>query len=800
MGKSVWRGRFGWTVRTVRTVAIAATCSVSGPLAATGAAEPPAAPDALAVVTITALKRPQPALDVNASVTAIDARTIRENHIQGVKDFFALVPNVNAQEAGNGGPRSVIISMRGINDQGAGGERVAAVSAFAFYIDQLSVGNAATDTANPPLYDIEAIEVLRGPQGIYFGRNASGGAVSIQTRKPGRKLYGQLDVGAGTQGAIVSNGVFNVPLSGTLALRQTVQKQRDSGAVRNTHAVGGNSGTDLASGRTALRWQPGQDLTLDLSYMQSHETGGIRPVVASGLNRNWGFARFPLDAGFIGATGLYPHNDSQAYQDARAATVNDSSVASLRAQLRFDAFSLNYVTGLSRGRSLSYQDLDGSGQTLIDRAGNFRARSRSHELRIASLGERSVDWLAGAYAYADANDFDNAILIRSVIFGWVPGDTANENRIHIRRRGWAVFGDLDWHATPRATLNAGARYSRDRDHQFWTDVYAANSALSLRDDDQGVPVPGATYYPAGDDLLRSGGRSAQTIGTDGRNGGHDVSPHLALNYKLAPDVRLYGALAQGYKAAGVRVNPDSGLDFPNISRYRKEKVTSYEVGVKGLFFGHTRIEAALFDMQWRDFQVHINQTWCRLADGTTVEDNGNVACVGGPIPVDRIANARRAHSRGAELAWRTRFHPAWSAGGTAGLLDARFTDYRNAPNGDVSGTRLNGAPSRTATLFAQWDGSAGGGRCYLRPELNYKSGFRNVVAPAGYAYAFGDLVAARTLVHLRAGYTRGRASLALSAENLLNKKYFTGYQDSVAGRKVDVHPRTIMLTLRVSTE
>lgn len=180
MGKSVWRGRFGWTVRTVRTVAIAATCSVSGPLAATGAAEPPAAPDALAVVTITALKRPQPALDVNASVTAIDARTIRENHIQGVKDFFALVPNVNAQEAGNGGPRSVIISMRGINDQGAGGERVAAVSAFAFYIDQLSVGNAATDTANPPLYDIEAIEVLRGPQGIYFGRNASGGAVSIQ--------------------------------------------------------------------------------------------------------------------------------------------------------------------------------------------------------------------------------------------------------------------------------------------------------------------------------------------------------------------------------------------------------------------------------------------------------------------------------------------------------------------------------------------------------------------------------------------------------------------------------------------
>lgn len=786
MGKSVWRGPWGWAMCAMATAALCASAA--------------AQEDGLNVVTITAMKHPQPAVDVNASVTAIDAQTIHENNIQGIKDFFALVPNVNAQETGNGGPRSVIISMRGINDQGAGGERVAAVSAFAFYIDGLSVGNAATDTANPPLYDIDAIEVVRGPQGTYFGRNASGGAINIQTRKPDRKLYGQLDFGVGSQGAIMSNGVFNAPLSDSVALRQTVQKQRDSGAVRNTYPGGANSGTELTSGRTALRWQPGPDTTLDLSYMQTHERGAIRPVVASGMNRSWGFARFPLDASFIGSTGLYPHNVSQAYLDARAHTVNDASVANIRAQLRFDGFSINYVAGLSRGRSVSYQDLDGSGQTLIDRASTLRARSRSQELRIGSQGERTLDWLAGAYAYADANDFDNAILIKSVIFSWVPGDIANENRIHIRRHGWAAFGDLDWHATPRTTVNVGARYSRDRDHQFWTDVYAANSALSLRDDDHGVAQAGAQYSPADGDFVRSGGRSAQTIGTDGRNSGSDVSPHLAFNYKLTPTVRLYGALSQGYKAAGVRVNPDSGLDFPNISRYRKEKVTSYEVGLKGLFFGNSRIEAALFDMQWRDFQVHINQSWCRLADGTMVEDNGQVACVSGPIPVDRIVNARRARSCGAELAWRTRFNAAWSAGGALGLLDARFTDYRNSPNGDASGTDLNGAPGRTATLFAQRDGASGAGRYYLRPELNYKSGFRNVVAPAGYTYAFGDYIEARTLFNLRAGYARGRASWSLSAENLLNKKYFTGYQDSVVGRKVDVHPRTIMFMLRVSTD
>jgi iron complex outermembrane receptor protein len=796
MGKPISSGRRN------NVAVLLVLCGAVAPMAraAPDAAPAPASAATLPVVTITAQKRPQSVLDVNASVTAIDGATVEENHIQGIKDFFALVPNVNAQENGNGGARSVTISMRGINDQGAGGERVAAVSAFAFYVDELSVGNAATDTANPPLYDVEAIEVLRGPQGTYFGRNASGGAINIQTRKPGARLYGQVDLGVGSQGSVISNGVLNIPVNDTLWLRQTVQKQRDHGAVENVHASGGDSGTDLASGRSALRWLPNKVVTLDLSYMQVHETAGIRPLVATGQNRNWGFARVPLDASLIGPTALYPDNTSQAYIDGRTHTSNDASVANARVQWRLDGLALTAVTGLSRGRSVVFQDLDGSGLPLVDRASTFRAKSLSQELRLNSLGKRDVEWLAGAYAYADANDFDNAILIRGVIFGWVPGDKANENTIHIRRTGSAVFGDLDWHVQPRLTLSAGGRYSRDRDHQYWTNVYAANSALSLRDDDHGVPLAGAVYYPANGDLLRSGGRSAQTIGTEGRNGGSDFSPRLAANYKLDENLRLYGTVAQGYKAAGVRVNPDSGLDFPNISQYRKEKLTNYELGLKGLLFGNTRVEASVFNMVWRDFQVHVNQSWCRLADGSMVQDTGGVACVSGPIPVDRIVNADKARSRGAEISARTRLSERLSAGASVGLLNARFTDYKNSPNGDASGTDINGAPRRTAHLYAQWDGAAGRGNYYLRPELNYRSGFRNVVAPADYTYGFGDWIPARTVLNVRAGYGWARTSLSLSVENLLNKKYFTAYQESIVGRRVDVHPPTIMLKLRIATD
>lgn len=784
-------------MRNPRRCGLLGSLALAAALPAEVAAQVAEAP--LPVVTITAQKRPQSALDVNASVAVIDGDTVAENNIQGVRDFFALVPNVNAQENGNGGARTVTISMRGINDQGAGGERVAAVSAFAFYVDDLSVGNAATDTANPPLYDIEAIEVLRGPQGTYFGRNASGGAINIRTNKPGREFFGRMDLGVGNRHAWMSNGVLNIPLSATLALRQTLQKQREHGAVTNVHPVGGDSGTALASGRTSLRWLAGHGVTADASLTRTHETAGTRPLVASGQRRNWGFTAIPLDASFIGNTGLYPDNRTQAFQDSPSRTINDSTVANLSVQWRLPAVDLRAVGGAARGRSDSKQDLDGSGRALIDRASVFRARSSSLELRASSVGARSVDWLAGAYAYVDANDFDNEILVRGVIFGWVPGDKANENNIHIRRRGQALFGDLSWHVTPRVTLEGGARYSRDRDHQFWTNVYAANGALSLRDHDHGVRVPGALYFASDGDFLRSGGRTAQTIGTEGRNRGHDFSPRLAINYRLRPDLRLYGAFSQGYKAAGVRANPDSGLDFPNISRYRKERVASYEAGMKGVIFGSTRVEAALFDTDWRDFQVHVNQTWCRLADGSLAQDTGGVACAGGPIPVDRIVNAGRARSRGAELSWQARLGSGFSTGGALGVLRARFKDFKGAPNGDASGTEINGAPRKSATANLQWSGSLAGGSAFLRPEVTYRSSFRNVVAPASHIDSFGDRVPARTLWHLRAGFSRGRASVSLSAENLFNKDYFTGFQESVAGRRVDVHPRSILFRLMIVT-
>ena len=808
-----------WPVRTsVLAVSSALALMVAQGARAQDAAPKPAgaassAADAkkeasdLGTVTITSQKRKQTVFEVAGSATVLDSQTISENNIQGSKDFFALTPNVNLQENGSGGSRTATISIRGINDPSAGGERVAAVSAFAFYVNELSVGNAATDTANPPLYDIESIEVLRGPQGTYFGRNASAGAINIQTKKPDGKFFGQVDFGLGTQKTIMANAVVNVPISDTLFVREAIQTQRDSGTVQNVGPSGGNSGSQLVSSRTMLRWLPTKDTTIDGSLSVTQDKQAFPGLVSTGIGPKWGFTT-PVDATRGCGLANWPQNTDKVCLDATNLHSDSTSyIASLRVEQKLNAnMALTGIVGWTKGINDHFRDLDASGLPFINRKGHFVADSKSFEVRLASIGKQTIDWTVGAYAYKDANDFQNQIIADGVAFGWVPGDKPNENIIHIRRDGTALFADATWNVNDKLGVSLGGRYSKDNDHQYWTDVYSANGGLSLANDDGGVPVPGATYYPSGTDFLRSGGRVAQTVGTDGRNSGTDFSPRIAVNYKFRPDFSVYGSISQGYKAPGVRVNPDSGAD-QSVSQYKKEKTTNYEIGFKGVFFGHTRVEGAIFDTEWKDFQVQVNQNFCRQPDGTYILAPKDANCVA-PRPIDKIVNAGSARSRGLELAVTSRLNESFRVGGALGLLKANYVDYQNAGtytgvSQDASGTQIPAAPKRTINAFVEYDGVVGSGsEYYIRPEVTYRSSFLSTVVAANQPIPtnFGVTIPGRTLLNLRAGITFGKAALSLSAENLTGKKYYTYTNAAITGQQVDVHPRTLLAKLTVTTD
>ncbi|MFD2500282.1 TonB-dependent receptor plug domain-containing protein [Rhizorhabdus histidinilytica] len=135
-----------------------------------------------AEIVVTAQRRQQRLLDVPISVSAFSAAMIEKAHITEAKDYLALAPNISFTEDGEKGNRSINIAIRGVSNVDLGEQSTQ--QSIGYYIDELSTGSSANGTLNPQLLDIERIEVLRGPQGTYFGRNASGGAINITTKKP----------------------------------------------------------------------------------------------------------------------------------------------------------------------------------------------------------------------------------------------------------------------------------------------------------------------------------------------------------------------------------------------------------------------------------------------------------------------------------------------------------------------------------------------------------------------------------------------------------------------------------------
>jgi len=136
-------------------------------------------------IVVTAQRREQSLQDVPVSITAFSAQQLERQNLTEAKDYLQITPNVNFTEDGEVGQRSVGISMRGVSDfantfTGVGGLS----NSFGIYLDEFNIANNATKTANPQLQDLERLEVLRGPQGTYFGRNATGGALNLTTRLP----------------------------------------------------------------------------------------------------------------------------------------------------------------------------------------------------------------------------------------------------------------------------------------------------------------------------------------------------------------------------------------------------------------------------------------------------------------------------------------------------------------------------------------------------------------------------------------------------------------------------------------
>ena len=158
------------------------------------------------------------------------------------------------------------------------------------YVDEFSTGTAARGTANPPLYDIERIEILRGPQGTYFGRNATGGAINVTTKKPTDTFYAQLDLGVGSFDTFDIGGVLNIPVTDTFFVRAALQSETSDGQVTNVSPLsdGGSSAYDNTNIRVSAHWDINDEWEADFSANEIREDNDMANTVAIGLQGRFG--------------------------------------------------------------------------------------------------------------------------------------------------------------------------------------------------------------------------------------------------------------------------------------------------------------------------------------------------------------------------------------------------------------------------------------------------------------------------------------------------------------------------------
>ena len=228
-------------------------------------------------VVVTAQRREQNLQDVPISISAFNADAVEAYMFNDVTEFVTRTPNISWKSDGSKSRRE--LSIRGVTNFLDVNSPLRPAT-FAFYVDDFSIVGSSS---NPPIMDVERIEVLRGPQATYFGRNATGGGISITTKAPHNELAGSVMVDYSNYDTKDVEGVVNIPIvKDMLAMRGNIKYSESDGNIKNVNPVGGGNDSEYKYARARIRFTPTDDLAVDITGTLASETTGMREGVPSG--------------------------------------------------------------------------------------------------------------------------------------------------------------------------------------------------------------------------------------------------------------------------------------------------------------------------------------------------------------------------------------------------------------------------------------------------------------------------------------------------------------------------------------
>ncbi len=739
------RERLALGCAAIAMVAAFAAPASAQELASTTETEAPVSND----IVVTAQRREQSLQDVPIAITAVTAETLQDQNVQSVEDYFALTPNVSFQS--NGSRDRKDLAIRGISNQ-LNPYADVRQSTYAFYIDEF---NVAAGTSNPQIVDLERIEVLRGPQGTYFGRNAVGGAINVLTKKPVNRFEGFIEGGYSSYDTWRAEGAVNVPvIDDLLAIRASGKYESSDGYIKNINPIGGGNDSEYYTYRIQGRVTPAPNFTLDMTYNYSDETVGMRNGVPTGfVTSTWASVYYGRTSGYIGnpdGVGFFPDNATRVNFNRPQQVGGSFEYVSGRAVWELGDVSITGVAGSLRSTVENYGDVDGGSIDYFYEDLLLKRKSTSGELRVQSTGAGNFfDWSVGVTAGRDTGDMDQSTyhgaaspLCPASYAGRCEGLAVTGLQSVSSSDYWAVFGQGTVNVTDALAATVGLRYSRET---------VKNNSINQSN-------------------LITTGVNDRTAKFD------DVSPKFTLSYKLNPDWLVFANASRGFKSGGTQTSNNVNL----LNEFEPETLWDYELGTKfDLFNGKVRIDVTGFYMDWKNVQQTIRFQYIDPATGLLRGVSG-------------IANAAAAESYGAEASFDARITPEFTLSGQVGWNKSEFKDYPNALiDGvvvDVTGRQLVNAPEWTLGAQAQYkreltDGLDG----FVRAEWN----FRDTMISNPYAYRYNVypfISPSYHNVNLRAGIETDTIRAVVYVENLFDAKYFANAYEKAFYSGVQVEP------------
>lgn len=615
---------------------------------------------ALEEIVVTAERRTQSQQDVPLAITTISGDAVSASGITEIRDIALKTPNLTVTSFNIAEPQLFLRGIGSTNDSAGSDPTVS------LFIDDVYIARSGAGTSD--LYDLDRIEILRGPQGTLYGRNVTGGAISMITKKPGQEFEGKASATVGDYGLTVIRGYANGPLSDNLAGKVTFSKRDRDGYATNIKNGQELDDADNLSGRGQLLWTASDDteVLFGLDFSKDDNNGSCRDqTLFDALDQPAGGALVPLVRAGVIAQGI--DDPRTCGQSLEQFAEKDIFGALIKVEHDFGNMQLTSITGYREADYAWLQELTG-GDTPPQLLGvaDFEGEESdqlSQEFRLTGESD-NLYWIAGAYYI---NENVDRFAQTPIQFGPVvnPGLLLDQRYTQVAdNTSYALFGQVTYSVTDSLDLTLGGRQTWDEkkiDQSFSLGVNQVFALTDLQDD-----------------------WSAFT-------------PRATLDWKFSDDHMLFFTYSEGYKS-GIFISQSTSPAAAS-STLEPEDAKNFEIGLKTEWLDNRlRLNATLFDLEVENLQLF------RLVNFLLVSDNASM------------------DASGLELDFTAAITDNFTLSGIYSSLDATFN------GGEFDGNKGRRAPDNKFSISADYQASIGnGGRLGLATSLSYVDEYFNEV-------------------------------------------------------------------------